>query len=131
MGNTSGKVWGVTTEVWRSPHVEVHVINVRKGGQCSRHLHTHKHNLFFVSEGVLRIEVWKNDYDLCDVTELQAGQTMVVPPGEYHRFTALEETRALEVYWAESSSSDIKRTDVGSLLPMDALSFPKGDDPNG
>ena len=38
---------------------------------------------------------------------------MVVPPGEYHRFTALTDCVAYEIYWVDLSATDIVREDVG------------------
>jgi mannose-6-phosphate isomerase-like protein (cupin superfamily) len=110
-----GKVWGNTSTVFKKNNVEVHHINIKKGGFCSKHLHSAKFNYFRVLKGLLKIKVWK-DYgsaELVDETTLSAGQEMTVAPGEYHQFEALEKTEALEIYWVQLESDDIQRVDHG------------------
>ncbi len=118
MGNVAGKVWGTTQQVWMGSSVEVHVIKIKRGGRCSLHTHGRKHNLFHVISGVLVVESHKADYDLVDETQLLAGDTHVVPPGELHRFTAHSDVLALEVYWVELSPDDIDRQDVGCVVDL-------------
>ena len=110
---TYGKVWGKTAPVFAGNNVAVHRIEARSGMQCSKHVHRHKCNLFFVERGCLRVTVWKNAYALADVTQLQAGESTIVPPGEYHRFRAISDVVAYEVYWTELDPQDIERDDVG------------------
>lgn len=109
----AGKVWGQTAALFNKNNVEIHRIEVAKGGVCSLHRHLHKHNAFFVESGTLIIEVQKNDYALTDKTILTKGKMTSVPPGEYHRFVAVEDTVAYEIYWTEISTNDIERKDVG------------------
>lgn len=63
VNQTTGKVWGKTTEIWRGQHVEVHRIQTLKSGYCSRHRHDHKLNMFYVERGRLLVEVWKVGMD--------------------------------------------------------------------
>jgi hypothetical protein len=95
----SGKVWGITELIHANGILEFHRIDTKKGGVCSKHLHKHKWNGFFVESGKLLIRTWKNDYDLIDETMLEAGDWHVAKPGEYHQFEALEDTIAFELYW--------------------------------
>jgi len=110
----NGKVWGSTELLLANEILEFHRINARKGGVCSKHLHKHKINLFYVQEGKLLVRVWKNSYDLVDETILTAGEFTQVEPGEYHQFEALEDTIAFEIYWAATlDHNDIVRETVG------------------
>jgi mannose-6-phosphate isomerase-like protein (cupin superfamily) len=111
----AGKVWGVTELIESNPSLEVHRIEVKRGGKCSKHKHQHKWNGFFVESGSLTIRVWKNDYDLVDEITLRAGQYTKVAPGEYHQFEANGPTVAFEIYWTQFDSNDIIRETVGSL----------------
>jgi len=112
----SGKVWGTTTTLLTTPMVELHRIEILEGGTCSLHEHAHKWNGFYVISGSLDIEAHKKDYDLIDVTNLTKGEFTAIPPGEYHRFVALEDTIALELYWINGiDPKDIVRTSVGSI----------------
>lgn len=110
----SGKVWGATRLVKANPAFELHHITVNQGGQCSKHKHQHKVNGFYVLKGRLAIDVWKTDYPLTDETILEAGDYGEVRPGEYHRFRALTDVEALEVYFVRLDPDDIQREDHGS-----------------
>lgn len=109
----AGKIWGNTKSLFAKNNVEIHRIEIGSGGVCSKHKHDHKFNLFYVESGSLEVRVWKNAYDLVDKTMLFAGDTTVVPPGEYHQFCALTECVAYEVYWVELDPEDISRETVG------------------
>ena len=113
MNDKSGKVWGETSVLLRKNNVEISRLEVKYSGYCSKHKHDHKFNQFFVEKGKVRIKVWKNDYDLCDETILNEGDSMVVMPGEYHRFEAMRDSVLYEMYWVQLSSDDIEREEVG------------------
>jgi mannose-6-phosphate isomerase-like protein (cupin superfamily) len=113
--NNQGKVWGSTSNLFAKNNVSIHRIHIKPGGYCSKHKHNHKYNMFYVEEGKLNIEVWKNDYDLIDITTLQSGEHTVVKPQEFHRFhnTSPDEAIVYEIYWTELLESDIERETVG------------------
>jgi quercetin dioxygenase-like cupin family protein len=113
MNNIQGKVWGSTENIFKKNNVSMHRIEINKGGYCSIHKHRYKHNAFFVESGKLKIYIWKNDYDLIDTTVVTKLQMTSVAPNEYHKFEALEDTVAYEIYWSECEDSDIERKDVG------------------
>jgi mannose-6-phosphate isomerase-like protein (cupin superfamily) len=110
----AGKIWGETEDLLKTPLIEVHHIGVKEGSVCSLHKHEFKWNLFFVIYGELAIEVHKKDYDLVDTTILETGEWTTVRPNEYHRFHAITDTEALEIYYLEPLSNDIVRANVGS-----------------
>ena len=112
----AGKVWGETENIFSNHNFEFHRIRVDKGGFCSKHLHKHKYNGFYVEEGVLVVSVWKSGYDLVDKTTICSGQFHVVPPQEYHQFEALEDTIAFELYWGEFNPNDIVRENHGGTI---------------
>lgn len=116
--NIQGKVWGRTSPLFNKNNVEVHIIEIRKGGFCSKHLHKTKFNKFVVCTGKLQVNIWKdygNGTSMCDETILTGGEECVVPPGHYHQFIALEDTSALEIYWVELNEDDIIRDNMGGL----------------
>lgn len=115
MTKVAGKVWGATRQIFANDNAEVHRIHVLKGGECSKHRHVHKWNAFFVERGEIHIDVWKNSYDLIDRTVLKTGDYMEVPPGEYHRFQAVDDSVVYEIYWVDLDPNDIERETVGSL----------------
>lgn len=110
----SGKVWGTTECVLATPTIEVHRLHVQPQSQCSMHRHRRKHNAFYVIDGQMFLDVEKADYPLTDTTELLAGMSATVPPGEFHRFrTSMSPCEALEIYYLDALSEDIERRDHG------------------
>ncbi len=108
-----GKVWGNTELLALHNNVEIHRIEIKKGGYCSKHKHNFKVNMFYVESGSIDVVVWKNDYDLVDRTTLKKGQKTIIPAGEYHRFECNEPSVVYEIYWVELPEKDIEREDHG------------------
>ncbi len=102
-----GKNWGYTTDVFMSQNVEVHVVEIVKGGYCSRHDHK-KVNIFHIISGKLEVKVWM-DKKLIDKTVIKKGETSAVYAGFKHQFEALEDTICLEIYHIFLEPGDINR----------------------
>jgi len=94
--------------------VSAHYLNIKKGGYCSEHKHDHKYNVFFVISGLLKITIWR-DENLKDTTILADNQTTAVPPGFWHSFEALKDTKAVEVYQVILEDPDIERRSQGGV----------------
>lgn len=114
-----GKIWGTTQPILKTPLLEIHRITIKKGYRCSRHIHKHKWNGFYVESGILEIHSVKNKYKLTDVTRLVAGAFTAVPPNEEHFFLCVEDCMGIEFYWPEVLSDDIERLDVGQAMAED------------
>ena len=112
-----GKVWGNTSCLFAKNNVELHRIEAKKGGFCSKHCHRSKFNMFFVENGALKITIYRPDAGqiLEDETIIKTGESTLVEPGLYHKFEALEDSVALEVYWVELEHDDIERESVGGM----------------
>lgn len=122
--NTSGKCWGLSQLIFQKCGIEIHRIEVKPGGYCSKHKHKTKFNAFFVESGSLNISVWKNAYDLTDETELKKGDYTEVPPGEFHQFKSETGCIAYEYYWSELDPNDIERAGVGGMAQTPRYSIP-------
>jgi len=109
----AGKVWGQTEKILANSSLEFHRIEFAAGSECSKHKHVFKWNGFYCQEGVLKIKVWQQDYNLVDETVLYPGDFTSVKPGLYHSFEGLDDGVAFELYWAEFSHDDIARETVG------------------
>lgn len=109
----AGKCWGQTEPLIETPFCELHRIEVKPGGTCSKHMHRYKYNWFYVDYGQMEVKVWKNDYDLVDVTKLERGQSTIVKPGEYHQFYCVGNCVAYELYWSLFDPTDIVRETCG------------------
>lgn len=112
-----GKVWGTTHCLFKSPFFSVHLLHVNKGGFCSEHRHERKLNHFHVLSGELAIHEWPGDLgqDQPDTTVLGQGESKSVPVGNWHSFTAREETVCLEIYEAAPVEEDIIRRTTGGM----------------
>lgn len=118
IGLVKGKNWGTTQCIFCDNNVEISRIVIEKGGYCSRHSHTSKHNLFFIESGKLAVNVY-NDNDIVDRTVLSSQMATSVEPGVVHEFEALEDTIAYEIYWVKLGLNDITRLSVGGIkLPI-------------
>ena len=112
VGPMQGKVWGSTQSIFRSDDTEVNFINARAGWQCSEHFHNRKYNRFYVISGRLRITIFGEQSN--DVTELGPGMCTDVPSGVYHKFEAVEDSLAIEIYWVGGlDPDDIVRRTIG------------------
>lgn len=106
-----GKAWGETTLIFSDQRVEVHYLNINKGGYCSEHKHEWKTNLFYVIEGELLIRFWREDN--IDETTLKAGQSMIIPVKIWHQFVGLTDCKCLEIYETGLWTPDIDRRSIG------------------
>ena len=109
-----GKAWGETTLVYNSQAASVHYLKIKPGGFCSEHRHTRKKNLFHVLRGRLSVLVWKTEGP-GDRTDLQAGDTFTVDPGQWHKFETTEGAEILEIYEARLEGPDIERRSTGGI----------------
>jgi mannose-6-phosphate isomerase-like protein (cupin superfamily) len=110
-----GKVWGKTECLIARPGFEMHRIEVKANGYCSKHRHRHKHNMFFVERGALDVVVFRES-GLTDTTRCRAGMKTSIEPGLLHLFEAVEPTVAYEIYWpAEIDANDIMRETTGGV----------------
>lgn len=109
------KVWGLTEKLFENNNVEIHRIEIKVGGYCSRHFHEYKFNMFYVESGELDIEVQENDSSIVNTTTLYKGQSTTVEPQKLHIFKAKQDTIAYEIYWVQLMGEDIKRESFGGL----------------
>jgi quercetin dioxygenase-like cupin family protein len=112
--NVESKVWGTTSLLFRHNSVEIHRIEGKAGGFCSRHHHRSKYNKFIVESGKLSVKIWRGDDVQTHILEPQ--QILIIDPGEWHQFEIIEDkTVAYEVYWTALDTTDIVRDGVGGL----------------
>lgn len=128
------KVWGRTRCIAMGPSFEVHELEIKAGGFCSRHRHR-KWNLFHVSSGSLEIEVFGHGDECMETPEWvsihEGNDQMRVAPGTWHRFRAKTDCLVTEVYWVDQiDPRDIEREDEGGIgfySEEDRLRFVRGE----
>ena len=109
-----GKNWGYTTEFFRNAMVSAHHLEIKKGGYCSEHRHQHKYNVFYVISGKLELTIWR-DAQETDMTVIGPGQATAISPGFYHKFKAITECNAIEMYQILLIEPDIDRRTEGGF----------------
>jgi len=116
-GVVKDKVWGRTTLIFRTANVEVHYLEIKAGGYCSKHRHVKgKSNLFHIISGRLVVRVWDATGEkLIDSTVLDPGQITVVAPLLWHQFEAVKPTRCYEIYETRVDPGDIERVSEGGI----------------
>lgn len=120
-GDTEEKAWGRSTLVYDDGLTAVYRIFVKKGGYCSLHRHAKKSNLFLCQSGSLVVHLdISGAADMLRPFFLHPGSApLVIKAGDWHRFTALDEVIAFEIYQAEPNTflaaDDIERLDVGGV----------------
>jgi quercetin dioxygenase-like cupin family protein len=109
------KIWGKTMPIFNLNNVEVHRIEIEKGGYCSKHTHQFKSNMFYIESGILEVRQWQTDSNIIDKTILCSGDQTIVPPSVSHQFFALEDTIAYEIYSVSLDTNDIIRETFGGV----------------
>ncbi|OGQ04969.1 MAG: hypothetical protein A3F82_09885 [Deltaproteobacteria bacterium RIFCSPLOWO2_12_FULL_44_12] len=89
------KPWGYE-KIWaKTNHYVGKILFIKKGHRLSYQYHQKKEETLLVLEGLLEIEFEKNRER--QKIKLKPGETFHNPPLQKHRFTALEDSRLIEV----------------------------------
>ena len=114
VGAIQSKIWGTTQCMYVCEKSETHYLKINAGSFCSRHKHLMKWNRFCLLHGKLKVIIYRPNSE--DTTILEAGQFTDVPPGDFHRFEAIEDSECLEIYWVDDLDMfDIERSDSGGI----------------
>jgi len=109
-----GKIWGTTELLFCNKNTAIHILNVKKDGYCSKHLHKCKTNIFYIISGNLKLSIWTNE-GIKDDTVLWQGEQTEIQPGVFHQFKALTDVTCLEIYEIKFRGEDITRETVGGF----------------
>lgn len=120
VGQPVDKVWGKTRCVKRGHGFEVHYLEINPDAYCSRHKHQSKWNQFTILEGKLGVRYYDDAGRESAYHSLRAGEVLLVPPGQIHRFESREHCKAIETYWTDPvDPDDIQRMDEGGVFVPD------------
>ena len=108
------KIWGLTEKLFSKNNVEIHRIEINKGGYCSKHLHKSKYNIFYVESGEIEVHLI-NKNGIVDKTILTTGEISNVAPGAIHMFRGNRDSVAYEIYYSELNTDDIERFSTGGI----------------
>ena len=108
------KKWGDTQEIFNNGIISIYHLKIKKDGFCSEHRHMFKSNIFFVVSGNLKLTIW-NESGTQDSTVVWPGESSEIPPGAYHKFTALTDVECFEIYETKLRGEDIERRAEGGI----------------
>lgn len=84
------KVWGKEKWIVNTDKYCGKILYLKKGWRCSRHHHRKKDETFYVLDGRVLFEL--NDKRI----ELKSDDSIRIKPGDWHRFTGLEDSIIIE-----------------------------------
>lgn len=102
------KVWGEEHWIYNGEYCGKLLI-LNKDFRCSMHMHKIKHETFYIQEGKVLLELSKKQ------RILNPGDAVVVPTGEYHRFTGLENSVIIE-FSSNHQDEDSYRTEMSGKI---------------
>lgn len=105
--NKFGKIWGFSSNIFLNEFVQIDRIEILKEQSCSKHLHEHKYNMFFVESGKILVHKWENNTK--NTIVLNAKDSTIIQPNIYHQFEALEDSIVYEIYYIKLNNDDIIR----------------------
>jgi len=109
------KIWGLTQLLIQRDSFELHALKIKAGGYCSKHRHR-KWNLFYVVSGELIVKYFDDQLHINSEHRLEAGDSLRVEPGRWHRFEAIVDSEVVEAYWLDPiDPDDIERADQGGI----------------
>lgn len=85
------KAWGYEKWLENNDKYCCKLLSLNKGFQCSLHYHKNKDETFFITSGLVRLELSG------EVMHLRPGAFVRIPPGSRHRFTGIEDSMIMEV----------------------------------
>lgn len=120
---TEVKPWGTTRPIIRTPYLEQHVLEIKRGGFCSVHYHEKKWQALYVISGRLRMRTFNQAGKLECSHLILRGDHAICPPGLRHQFFAPVDCIATEIYTPTShretlDPADIVRLSEGGCDPL-------------
>lgn len=111
------KVWG--KEIWivnRDYCGKKLILN--KGFRCSMHYHKLKDETFYILKGKVLLEIGMKKHIMLP------RDSMLIKPGQKHRFTGLEDSEIIE-FSSHHEDSDSYRDEVSGKVDLDKLELPE------
>ena len=121
------KPWGICVQLLTVESAQIDRLRIKRGGYSSLHEHSDKHNLFIVTEGLLKVTLFERSGDQFE----PIGQHLLTPERGVllvkaqipHQFLCLEDSQVIEVYWPASSNA-LDRDDIRRYVENGILNTP-------
>lgn len=111
------KDWGTSTQIFKTPYVEVLLLHINEDKESSLHHHDHKHSLIKVITG--RVSFYYSDprrpksFNMQELDERSA--TATIPAGVIHGFKAVTKSVVLEIYHSPDVNPEDIVTDFATI----------------
>ncbi len=89
------KGWGKELWVHNDEKYCGKILVLNKSKRCSLHFHVLKHETFYISKGLVEMELIEKNGEKRTFT-MKPGDALEIPPGLMHRFTGLEDSEIME-----------------------------------
>jgi mannose-6-phosphate isomerase-like protein (cupin superfamily) len=91
---------------------------LNKGFRCSMHFHKNKDETFYILTGKVLMEIGMQK------NIMLPGHSILIKPGQKHRFTGLENSEIME-FSTHHEESDSYRDELSGKIDLDKLELPK------
>ena len=109
------KVWGKELWIVNRDYCGKKLI-LNKGYRCSMHYHKNKDETFYILSGNVLLEIGM------EKNIMLAGDTILIKPGQKHRFTGLEDSEIIE-FSTHHEDSDSYRDEVSGKVNLEDLNL--------
>lgn len=111
------KVWGHEEIIVNREYCGKKLV-LNKGFRCSMHFHKNKDETFYILTGkvLMEIGIQKNI--------MLPGSSILIKPGQKHRFTGLEPSEIIE-FSTHHEDSDSYRDELSGKVDLDKLELPE------
>lgn len=103
------KIWGAEHWICNTDKYCGKILELKKDYQCSYHHHKIKDETFYILEGKVRMIINR------DVTIMEVGDTVHIPPNTWHRFIGIEDSKILEVSTQHFDSDSHRASNGGKI----------------
>lgn len=110
---TVPKGWGKELWIHNDEKYCGKVLILNKGKRCSLHFHLKKHETFYISKGLVQMEIVENEDK--KILIMRPGDALEIPPGLKHRFTGIEDSEIME-FSTEHFEEDSYRLEAGDQI---------------
>ena len=111
------KVWGSEEWIVNRNYCGKKLI-LNKGFRCSMHYHKLKDETFYILKGKVLLEIGMKKHVMLP------GDSMLIKPGQKHRFTGLEDSEIME-FSTHHEDSDSYRDEESGKVDLSKLELPK------
>lgn len=105
------KGWGKELWIHNDEKYCGKILILKKDKRCSLHFHVKKHETFYISKGLVQMELIDKDGSR-KTLKMKPGDSLEIPTGLMHRFTGLEDSEIVE-FSTEHFDEDSYRVEKG------------------